>query len=71
MKPSMGWQSSSLLTMNSTLYFRLVLGFVTERLLFSSPGMNVLGKLMPYPRRRCRRRRCRRHRQFQVKVSVY
>ena len=35
--------------------------------LFSSPGTNVLGELMPYPRRR---RRCRR-RQFQVKVSVY
>ena len=41
---------------------------------FSSPGTNVLGELMPYPRRRrrrCRRRRCRRRRQFQVKVSVY
>ena len=38
--------------------------------LFSSPGTNVLGELMPYPRRR-RRRRCRRRRQFQVKVSVY
>ena len=41
-------------------------------MLFSSPGTNVLGELMPYPRhRRCRRRRCRRRRQFQVKVSVY
>ena len=38
--------------------------------IFSSPGTNVLGELMPYPRRR-RRRRCRRRRQFQVKVSVY
>ena len=41
---------------------------------FSSPGTNVLGELMPYPRHRCcrcRRRRCRRRRQFQVKVSVY
>ena len=36
--------------------------------IFSSPGTNVLGELMPYPRRRrCRHRR----RQFQVKVSVY
>ena len=45
-----------------------------EPFFFSSPGTNVLGELMPYPRRRrCRRRRrrCRRRRQFQVKVSVY
>ena len=45
---------------------------------FSSPGTNVLGELLSYPRRRrcrrcrCRRcRRCHRHRQFQVKVFVY
>ena len=48
--------------------------------LFSSPGTNVLGEVLSYPRhrrrhrRRCRRRhrrrRCRR-RQFQVKVFVY
>ena len=48
----------------------------TITVFFSSPGTNVLGELMPYPRcrrcrRRCRRRRCRRRRQFQVKVSVY
>ena len=36
--------------------------------LFSSPGTNVLGEVLSYPRRR--RRRCRR-RQFQVKVFVY
>ena len=46
--------------------------------LFSSPGTNVLGELLSYPRRRrrCRRRRrrrrrCCRRRQFQVKVFVY
>ena len=41
--------------------------------IFSSPGTNVLGELMSYPRRRRRRRRCHRcrRRQFQVKVSVY
>ena len=33
---------------------------------FSSPGTNVLGEVLSYPRRRCRRRRWRR--QFQVKV---
>ena len=39
--------------------------------IFSSPGTNVLGELLSYPRRRRRcRRRCRR-RQFQVKVFVY
>ena len=43
---------------------------------FSSPGTNVLGELLSYPRRRrrCRRRRrrrCCRRRQFQVKVFVY
>ena len=52
---------------------RYYLGSSTQCLFFiSSPGTNVLGELMPYPRRRrrrCRRRRCRR--QFQVKVSVY
>ena len=36
--------------------------------LFSSPGTNVLGEVLSYPRRR-RCRRCRR--QFQVKVFVY
>ena len=36
-------------------------------LFISSPGTNVLGELLSYPRRR---RRCRR-RQFQVKVFVY
>ena len=51
-------------------------GLGTRGIVFSSPGTNVLGELMPYPRRRrchrrCRRRRCRRRRQFQVKVSVY
>ena len=44
-------------------------------LIFSSPGTNVLGEVLSYPRRRRRRRhrrrrRCRR-RQFQVKVFVY
>ena len=41
--------------------------------LFSSPGTNVLGEVLSYPRRRRRcRRRCRRClRQFQVKVFVY
>ena len=40
---------------------------------FSSPGTNVLGEVLAYPRRRrCRRhRRRRRRRQFQVKVFVY
>ena len=41
---------------------------------FSSPGTNVLGELLSYPRRRrhrCRRRCRRRRRQFQVKVFVY
>ena len=38
--------------------------------IFSSPGTNVLGELLSYPRRRRRCRRCRR-RQFQVKVFVY
>ena len=33
---------------------------------FSSPGTNVLGEVLSYPRRRRRCRRCRR--QFQVKV---
>ena len=52
---------------------------------FSSPGTNVLGEVLSYPQRRCRRRRrrrrhrrrCRRRRccrrwrrQFQVKVFV-
>ena len=47
------------------------LSHLTNLSLFSSPGTNVLGELMTYPRRRRRcRRRCRR-RQFQVKVSVY
>ena len=36
--------------------------------LVSSPGTNVLGEVLSYPRRQ-RRRRCRR-RQFQVKVFV-
>ena len=40
--------------------------------IFSSPGTNVLGEVLSYPRRRCRRRRCCRRcrwrRQFQVKV---
>ena len=46
-------------------------------LLFSSPGTNVLGEVLSYPRRRCRRRRrrrcrrCRWRRQFQVKVFVF
>ena len=34
-KPSMDWQSSSLHMRNSTLYFLLVFGFVTERPAFS------------------------------------
>ena len=43
---------------------------------FSSPGTNVLGEVLSYPRRRRRRCRCRcrcrcRRRQFQVKVFVY
>ena len=38
--------------------------------IISSPGTNVLGEVLSYPRRRRRRRRCRR-RQFQVKVFVY
>ena len=36
--------------------------------LFSSPGTNVLGEVLSYPRHRCR---CRWRRQFQVKVFVY
>ena len=44
--------------------------FLPLGLLFSSPGTNVLGELLSYPRRRRRCRRCRR-RQFQVKVFVY
>ena len=46
--------------------------------IFSSPGTNVLGEVLSYPRRRhCRRRRRRRRRrrcrrrQFQVKVFFY
>ena len=38
---------------------------------FSSPGTNVLGEVLSYPRRRCRRRRRRWRRQFQVKVFVF
>ena len=42
---------------------------------FSSPGTNVLGEVLSYSRRRCRRRRCCRRcrwrRQFQVKVFVF
>ena len=42
---------------------------------FSSPGTNVLGEVLSYPQRRCRRRRCCRRcrwrRQFQVKVFVF
>ena len=41
----------------------------SESGIFSSPGTNVLGEVLSYPRRRrCRRRR---RRQFQVKVFVY
>ena len=43
-------------------------------IVFSSPGTNVLGEVLSYPRRRCRRRcccRCRWRRQFQVKVFVF
>ena len=49
-------------------------------LIFSSPGTNVLGEVLSYPRRRRRRRRhrrrrhrrrCRCRRQFQVKGLVY
>ena len=49
--------------------------------IFSSPGTNVLGEVLSYPRRRYRRRRrrrrrrrcrrCRWHRQFQVKAFVF
>ena len=41
--------------------------------IFSSPGTNVLGEVLSYPRRRRRRRRRRRcrRRQFQVKVFAY
>ena len=51
--------------------FRLDFNFFS---FFSSPGTNVLGEVLSYPRRRRRRRRrrCRcRRRQFQVKVFVY
>ena len=52
---------------------------ILKQLIFiSSPGTNVLGEVLSYPRRRCRhrrRRRCRRcrrwRRQFQVKVFVF
>ena len=44
-------------------------------MIFSSPGTNVLGDVLSYPRRRrcrrCRRCRRRRRRQFQAKVFVY
>ena len=56
-------------------------GCVFYFILFSSPGTNVLGEVLSYPRRRRRRRRRRhrrrrrrrrcRRRQFQVKVFVY
>ena len=39
--------------------------------IFSSPGTNVLGEVLSYPRRRCRCRRRRWRRQFQVKVFVF
>ena len=49
------------------------LSTLSHNCVFSSPGTNVLGKVMSYPRRRCHRCHCHRRyrRQYQVKVSVF